>query len=72
MNKITFDYTLLNELIFRVYGNVSKCANALGLSRASLCNKLKGKTTFTQEDIVRLSAVLGIENVTPYFFTINE
>lgn len=44
-----------------VFGTQAAFAEVLGLSKNSMCKKLKGKSSFKQSDIERWAALLGID-----------
>lgn len=68
----SYDYTKLNGKIAEKCGTKSIFAKRLGISLASLSNKLSGKTCFTQEQIRKSLNILGIENANSYFFCIKS
>ena len=49
-------------------------ANLLGISNTSLVSKLKSRTQFTQEEILKATSILKIptEEITSYFFSIKS
>ena len=63
-----YDYSKLNGKIAEVCGTKSAFAQKLGISLASLSNKLQGKTDFSQEQILKSLEILDIDNANDYFF----
>lgn len=66
------EYRKLRGLIverFRKYGDF---ADAMGYSRQTLSNKLKGRTDFSAREIIKICEVLEIprEDIPLYFFTV--
>ncbi len=68
--KVKYDYSKLRGKIVEVYGSQEKFAEALGIERTSLSNKMAGNVEFKQKQILKSIELLGIENPIPYFFTI--
>ena len=64
-----YDYSKLKGKIVEVYGNQYAFAEAMGMVRGSLSNKLRGKTDFNQKQIMKAIDLLGLDNPIPYFFT---
>lgn len=65
-----FDYSKLRGLIREKLGSEAAFAKEMGLSSASLSGRLTGKLYFTQKDIRRACAILGIPTpkIHTYFF----
>lgn len=63
-------YKKLRVKIFEKFRTVGAFAEKIGVSRASVSNKLNGKTGFTKSDILLWSAALDIpqECYLMYFF----
>lgn len=66
-----YAYRKLRGRIAEVFGTQEAFAKAVGLSKVSVCKKLKGKSAFKQSDIERWAKILGIkrEEYVEYFFT---
>ena len=54
-------YRKLKGRIKEVFGTQANFALVIGLSRNSVCKKLKGKSEFSQSDIERWAKFLNIE-----------
>ena len=67
---MTHDYSRLVGRIYQVFGSKSKFADAMGISRPTLDNKLSGKSQWTQAEINKACELLGIEkkDIPAYFF----
>ena len=61
-------YPKLKGRIIEKYGTQRAFADALGIDKATLSNKMTGKNMFSQEEILLSMELLNIEDVTPYFF----
>ena len=72
MEKIFFDYSKLIGRIHEKFGSQKAFAKALGVTAATLSNKLTGIYYFSQHEIERCIVLLEIEpgDVTEYFFTV--
>ena len=70
MLDIIFDYSKLRGKIKEVYGQQDKFAEAIGLGRVSLSQRLNNSLEFTQGEIKKSCNVLGIsaEDMPNYFF----
>lgn len=68
---VEFDYSKLRGRIVEKYHNVSKFADALGITRSRLNNILVNGYAFTVPRIVQMANLLDIdqENIGFYFFT---
>lgn len=64
-----YDYSKLKGKIVEVYGTQERFAEALGVSRATLSQKMRGANMFNQDEIYRTMLMLKLKNPTPYFFT---
>ena len=64
-----YDYSKLKGKIVEVYGTQEAFAEALGINKGSLSNKLSGNADFKQKQIKQSIELLGIDNRVPYFFT---
>lgn len=66
-----FDFSELRGRIISKYGNYALFAEAMGLSRAQLSDRLNNKVNFKPDDIVLACDLLGIpaEDIGKYFFT---
>lgn len=71
--KRNYDYSKLRGRITEKLGNLKKYAELLNLSDTAISNKLKNKTAFSQDEILKSmqKEVLDIpqEDVALYFFT---
>jgi transcriptional regulator with XRE-family HTH domain len=67
------DYKKLNGRIREYYDTYGKFAEALGISRSSLSQKINGRVDFTQSEIMRAVELLEINlsNIGLYFFKTN-
>ena len=68
---IFFDYSKLSGRIKEKYGSQKAFAKALGVTDATLSNKMTGLYYFTQPEIERAKRLLELEpgTVTDYFYT---
>ena len=68
---ILFDFSELKGRIISRFGNYAPFAEAIGLSRAQLSDRLNNKVKFQPEDICATCDVLDIaaEHIGRYFFT---
>lgn len=68
-----FEYSKLLGRIKEKYGTQAKFAKAINISERSVSQKLNGKRSWRQDEIIRACEVLNIkeENISTYFFTIN-
>ena len=66
-----YKYRKLRGRIVEKYGSQEKFSEVLGLSKNSLSLKLKGKTGFSQADMIKWSQLLDIDisEYGEYFFT---
>ena len=71
MEKIFFDYSKLAGRIKEKYGSQKAFSDVLGVTEASLSNKMTGVYYFTQAEIEKSCRLLELEpgTVTEYFFT---
>ena len=71
MERITFDYSKLAGRIKEKYGSQKAFSDALGVSEASLSNKMTGTYYFSQAEIEKSIRLLDLEpgSVSDYFFT---
>lgn len=67
---MTYTYSKLKGRIIELYGTQRAFAKKLGISQNSLSKKLTCKTEFSQKDIIKWSALLGIskDEYGEYFF----
>lgn len=65
-----FDYSELVKLIVFKFGTHENFAEALGIGRVALSQKLNNKSSFTQREISKAAALLGIKknDIPRYFF----
>lgn len=63
-------YNKLRGRIIEKFGTQEKFAQNLGISKNSLSLKMNGKTSFSQEDVIKWCALLDIrtEDIGEYFF----
>lgn len=68
--KRTFDTSALRSRILGIFGSYKNFAEALNVSSQSVCNRLKGTTQFTLDDIDLWSRTLKIDTteIDDYFF----
>ena len=68
---ITFDFSELRGLIVSRYGTCAKFAEATGLSRSQLSDRLRNKIRFLPDEVCTACDLLGIpaEEIGKYFFT---
>ena len=69
---MAFDYSKLNGKIKEVFNTQDKFANALGIGRVSLSQRLNNYLDFSQAEIYKSCEILGIEEnkIPEYFFTL--
>ena len=72
MEKIFFDYSKLAGRIKDKYGSQKAFAEDLGVSEATLSNKMTGIYYFSQAEIEKSTRLLDLEpgTVSDYFFTV--
>lgn len=65
-----FNYSKLRGRIIEMYGSQRTFAEKINISNETLSRKLTGKTYFRQDEIYKISELLGIktEQVDSYFF----
>lgn len=65
-----FKYAKLRGKIVEKYGTQERFASAIGLSNTTVTKKLTGNVQFTQTDIIKWSAALGIalKDVGAFYF----
>lgn len=71
---MSFEYNKLRGKIKEVFSTQEDFANAMGMSKVALSQKLNGHSYFTQAEIARACQLLSIsssEDVGAYFFTEN-
>lgn len=68
---MAFDYSKLRGKIKEVFETQDKFAEALGIGRVSLSQRLTNKLEFSQAEISRGADLLGIsrDDIPCYFFT---
>lgn len=66
-----YDYSKLRGKIKEVFGTQEKLATEIQISPAALSSRLNNATKFTQDEIVKCSVALNINDadVASYFFT---
>lgn len=68
-----FDYTELVKLIVYKYDTHEKFADALGIGRVTLSQKLNNKVSFSQREINDAAKLLGIrKNEIPKYFFVQK
>jgi len=69
---MAFDYSKLRGKIKEVFGTQDSFAEALGIGRVSLSQRLTNKLEFSQIEISNGAKLLGIcdEQISAYFFTV--
>ncbi len=67
-----FDHSKLMGLMREKKYSQEKLAKAIGISEPTLWNKLHSVSGFNDKEMLIISKVLEIENLYPYFFTIND
>lgn len=67
---MSFDYSKLRGKIIEKYGSQMKFAKEIGITNETLSRKMQGKSYFRQDEIYKISNLLGIarEQVDSYFF----
>lgn len=65
-----YKYDRLRGRIVEMYGSQERFAEIIGISANSMSKKMKGKTGFSQKDIVKWSELLNINKAeySEYFF----
>jgi hypothetical protein len=66
-----YTYSKLRGRIIEKFGTLGNFAEAIGLSRVSVSNKMQCKAGFSQEDIELWSSKLDIDNkdIGSFYFT---
>ena len=66
-----YDYSKLLGRIVEMHFTQEALAEEIGVSGAALRNKLKGKTQFKQDEILKLTKVLSLNtsDIVSYFFS---
>lgn len=71
---MVFDYSKLRGRIIEKFGSIRAFAKAYGLSMTTMSRKLNGKTAFSTDDIIKMSAPDFLDILPSeyheYFFTI--
>ena len=70
-NRPAFDYGKLRGRIVEVFGSQKEFSQAMHMSEATLSLKLTGSSYFSQSEMYRAMALLGLEVnlISSYFFT---
>lgn len=70
---MAFDYSKLRGRIVEKFGSNSKFATAMGWSERTTSLKINSKVTWTQNDIMKAVALLGLSDsdIQEYFFRQN-
>ncbi len=65
-----YNYSLLRKKIKRNFDTQDEFANAIGIGRVTLSQRLNGKSFFSQNEIEKISKLLNIskEDIPKYFF----
>ena len=63
-------YNKLRGRIIEKFGTIEKFADALGITRITVSNKLNDKSNFSRDDIILWASVLEVsqDNIGSYFF----
>lgn len=71
MERVVFDYSKLDGKITEVFKTRSNFADAMGISKGALSNKLNGVSRLSAEDMFQAMKLLEIsgDEIMPYFFT---
>ena len=71
---MAFDYSKLRGRIIEKFGTIKAFSNAYGITSVSMSKKLNGDTSFSQDDIMKMSTpeLLDIQpkEIADYFFKI--
>ena len=68
---VEFDYSKLKGKIIEKYGTQTEFAKEFGVSKNSFSMKMNNKTSFSTNDILKITNMLNIdkEDISSYFFT---
>lgn len=68
--SLMFDYSKLRGKIREVFGTQENFAKALGISSATISDKLNNKTEWTQKEIDKAAKLISVakEGIPEYFF----
>lgn len=71
MERVVFDYSKLDGKITEVFKTRSNFADAMGISKGALSNKLNGVNRLSAEDMFQAMKLLEIsdDEIMLYFFT---
>lgn len=71
MNDPVFDYSKLRGKIKEVFGTQDRFADAIGLGRVSVSQRLNNQLEFSQQEMFKSAEVLGFSRaeIPAYFFT---
>lgn len=71
VNLVSFSYDKLRGKIREVYGTQDRFADALGISKSTLSQKLNNCSEFTQQEMMDSMRLLnqGLSQIDTYFFT---
>lgn len=71
MNLVSFSYDKLRGKIREVFGTQDRFAEALGMSKSTLSQKLNNSSEFTQQEMLDSMALLhqSLSQLDEYFFT---
>ncbi len=71
MERVVFDYSKLDGKITERFKSRSNFADAMGISKGALSNKLNGVSRLSTEDVLKAIELLEISDneIRPYFFT---
>ena len=63
-------YNKLRGRIIEKFGTIEKFADALGITRITVSNKLNDKSNFSRDDIILWASALEVsqDNIGSYFF----
>lgn len=73
LNDITFDYSKLRGRIREILGTQNNFADAIGLGRVSVSQRLNNQLEFSQKEMFDSAEALHFpkSQIPEYFFTIN-
>ena len=71
MERYVFDYRKLNGRIYEICGSQKMFAKSMGMSAATISNKLTNKSYFSQKEIQKANEILDLKpgSISEYFFT---
>lgn len=71
MEEVTFNYSKLRGRIKEMLGTQDRFADAIGIGRVSVSQRLNNSLEFSQQEMLKTAEVLQfpMEQMTEYFFT---